>query len=79
MSTNINENVDPEQGYNHAKFEKPRLNSVHGNANNKVCFLSNQETPQLSHLNTWKKKEKKGIFMTCLIYLIILQSLYLIG
>ena len=25
--------LDPEQGYNHTKFEKPPLNSVHQNAN----------------------------------------------
>ena len=34
--------VDPKQGYNNAKFEKPCLNSVRENANN-INFLSNQE------------------------------------
>ena len=35
-----NENVDPEQGYNHAKFEKPRVNSVCEKANDKVFVKS---------------------------------------
>ena len=36
--------VDPKQGYNNAKFEKPRFNSVREKANNKD--LSNQETSE---------------------------------
>ena len=31
-----NENVDPEQGYNYAKFERSRFNSVREKANIKV-------------------------------------------
>ena len=41
--------VDPKQGYNKAKFEKPCLNSVCETAHAKV--LSNQEMHQLSPLN----------------------------
>ena len=34
-----NENVDPEQGYNHAKFEWSRYNSVREKGNVKVFFM----------------------------------------
>ena len=33
-----NENVDPEQGYNHAKFRKSRFNSVQEKGNAKFVF-----------------------------------------
>ena len=43
-------NVDPEQDYNHAKFERFRFNGVRGKVNIKV-FFSNEELSQLSPLN----------------------------
>ena len=41
--------LGPMQGNNHAKFQRPPLNSVHQKANRKI--LSNQKTCQLSSLN----------------------------
>ena len=34
------ESIDPKQGYYHANFEKPRLNSVNETANVKVLVKS---------------------------------------
>ena len=48
--------VNPKHGYDDAKFAKPCLNSVRERANNKK-FLSNQETCQLSPLNTCESKK----------------------
>ena len=42
--------ADPKQVYNNAKFEKPRLNSVHEKAKDKV-FVQSGNTCQLSALN----------------------------
>ena len=44
------ESVDPEQGYDHAKFEKLRLNSVH-KKNGVQVFLSSQKTHHKSPFN----------------------------
>ena len=41
--------VDPKEEYNNAKIKKPRLNSVHEKANDKV--LPNQDTRQLKFLS----------------------------
>ena len=53
------------------------MNSVRGYANDKA-FVKPEKKRQLSPLNTATEKEK-GIFVTCLIYLTILQSNNLIG
>ena len=45
--------------YNKAKFEQPRLNSVHERANSKV--LSNQETCPLSPFNVYDSKKYQYI------------------
>ena len=55
------------QSYNHAKFERPPLNSVRQKAN--VRFLSKQKTWQLSPLNL-SKSEKQ----VCIHYLLTTQS-----
>ena len=47
--------VDPKQGYNHAKFEISRFNSVREKAN---LFFSNEEIYQLYILNTRESGEK---------------------
>ena len=33
-----NENLDPEEGYNHAKFERPRFGSVREKGNVEMFF-----------------------------------------
>ena len=43
------ENIHPEQGYNHAKFKRSRFNSVSKKDNGK--YFSNEEVCQLSSLN----------------------------
>ena len=48
--------VDPKQGYNDAKCEKPRFNHVRKTVNDKV--LSNQKRCQLSPLNMRESKKK---------------------
>ena len=43
--------VDPKQDYNNAKFEKPRLNSVHEKANDKGSVKSgNMSTISLEYV-----------------------------
>ena len=46
------ENVDPEQGYNHAKFERPRFNSVKEKGYVKACLfvLGGQTRKYVSYL-----------------------------
>ena len=44
--------VDPKQGYNNAKFEKPRLNSVHEKANDKD-FVKSGNTSVISFEYVW--------------------------
>ena len=44
------DSVDPKQGYDSAKIEKHRLNSVRERADD--AFLSNQTTRQISPMNT---------------------------
>ena len=63
--------VDPKQGYDSAKIEKHRLNSVRERADD--AFLSNQTTRQIPPFSTCES-QNCGIVMTCLIYLTILQS-----
>ena len=51
--------VDPKQGYNNAKFEKPCFNRVYEKANNKgCCFFSNQDKGQLFPLNMCKSQKQ---------------------
>ena len=48
-----NENVDPEQGYNYAKFERSRFNSVREKANIKVFSkLGNMSDTSLEHVRS---------------------------
>ena len=49
------ENVDSQQGYNHAKFERSHFNSVQENGN--VEFFSNKEISQSSPLNMCENKK----------------------
>ena len=50
-----NELVDPKQGYNNAKCEKPHLNNVHEIANNKVLVKpGSMSVISLEHV--WKSK-----------------------
>ena len=51
--------IDPEQGCNHAKFERPHINSVCEKTNMKV-FLSQQERSMISLEYNAKKKKKKN-------------------
>ena len=55
------ESVDPQQVYDHAKFERPPLNSVCEKA--KMYFSSNHTMCKLSPLNMCKRKKKRGILM----------------
>ena len=41
--SNLNDSVDPKQGYIHTKFERPPLSSVHQKANIKV-FVKSENT-----------------------------------
>ena len=45
-----NENKDSRQGYNHAKFERSRLNGVREKANAKVFELENMSVISLEHV-----------------------------
>ena len=47
--------IEPKQGYNHAKFERPPLNSIRKKM--MLTVLSNQETCQLSPLNMCASKK----------------------
>ena len=69
--------VDTKQGYNNAKSEKPRLNSVRERAGNKGFVKSGNMS--IIFLEYVRKFKYGGIFMTCLMYLTILQSFNLIG
>ena len=51
-------NVDPEHGYNHAKFERSRFNSAREKGNIKGVFFSNRETCQLSPLNMCENQKQ---------------------
>ena len=53
-----NQNVDPKQGYNHAKFERPCCKyDVWEKANAKVFSFSNKEIGQLSPLKMCTNKQ----------------------
>ena len=52
------ENLDPEQGYNRAKFERSRLNSVQEKGSVKVVVFSNEEICQLSPLNMCENQKR---------------------
>ena len=69
--------VDPKQGYNNAKFEKSCANSVHEKAIDKV-FVKSGNASIISLEYMCESKKNIDIFMTCLRYLTILQSLDLI-
>ena len=60
------ENVRPEQGYNHAKFERSRDNGVREKGNVKgvlfVCFFFKCENMSIISLNMCKN-QNSGIFM----------------
>ena len=51
----FNDNVDPKQGYRHAKFESSCLNDVREKA--KVNFFSDDEMRQLYSLNMYENKK----------------------
>ena len=51
-----NDNVDPKQGYNHAKFEKSCFNGVRGKAN-VFCVFFKMRKRQLSPLNMCENKQ----------------------
>ena len=53
-----NENVDPEQGYNHAKFERVCFNGVQEKANIKEFLFSNKDMCELSPSNMCKNKKQ---------------------
>ena len=66
MTITYNDNVEPEQGYNHVKFERACFNGVWEKANLKVS--SNEEFCQLFSLNAHgsrvkRRRKKSGIFM----------------
>ena len=50
-----NENLDPEQGYNHAKFERSRFSSVWDKGD--LQIFSNKDISQLSPLNMCRNKK----------------------
>ena len=50
-----NDNVNPKQGYNHAKFQRPCLNGVREKAN--VIIFLNEKICQLSPLNMCENKK----------------------
>ena len=55
-----NENVDPEQGYNHAKFEWSRFNSVKEKGSIQDFFLNKENVHYFLWIeHVWKKKKKK--------------------
>ena len=62
-------NVDPQQGYNHAKFERSCYDGVREKANvngGLLFFFSNEEMCHLCPLNVCKNKKKNnnsGTFM----------------
>ena len=51
-------NVDPKQGYNHAKFETSCFNGVQKKANVNVFFKSGNNTCQLPPFNTYDHHKK---------------------
>ena len=61
-----NDNVDPKQGYNQAKFERSRDNGVREKGNVKgvlfVCFFFKCENMSIISLNMCKN-QNSGIFM----------------
>ena len=68
--------LDPQKGYNHAKFERPPLNSVCEKPTIKI--LSNQKTRQLHSLD-FQKVKISVIFIIFLTYLTIPQRFNLSG
>ena len=47
--------VNPKQGYNHAKFERPSLNSVHQKVNvNGFVKSENTSVISLEYVHKWK-------------------------
>ena len=51
----LSDNVNPKEGYNHAKFERSSLMVSEKKRTLKGCFFSNEEMCQLSPLNICKK------------------------
>ena len=73
VSSSSSNLLDPKQGYNHAKFERLPLNSVHQETNIKVSVNSENA---LECAQEWKIV---AYSLSTLTYLTILQSLNLIG
>ena len=46
--------VDPKQGYNYAKFEKPHMNTVHEKANDSVVKTGNTSVISLENVQSEK-------------------------
>ena len=69
-SSNLNDIIDPKQGYKHGQFERSCFNCVQEKANIKVCIKISKYIISLKY--TWNKK-KDGMITICSKNLTILE------
>ena len=72
-----NDNVDPKEGYNHAKFERLCINGVRERVNVKVLFLNKEFVDYLPSASA--KIKNSGTCMIYLTYSTIVKSFNLTG